>query len=118
MGAADPSTQERSGERDTGLRRAIGGRLLFFFILGDILGGGIYSLPGEVAAEVGGAIWVPFTVAFVLALLTACSYAELVTKYPLRSQGLQDAVCDFHGRLSRDGIWCYVGERARQGFLR
>jgi amino acid transporter len=84
MAAADAtSAQEYSGERDTELRRAISGRLLFFFILGDILGGGIYSLPGEVAAEVGGAIWVPFSVAFVLALLTACSYAELVTKYPL-----------------------------------
>lgn len=56
--------------------------MLFFFILGDILGGGIYALVGAVGAEVGGAIWASFLVALLLAALTAGSYAELVTKYP------------------------------------
>ncbi|MDQ3766455.1 MAG: APC family permease [Actinomycetota bacterium] len=73
---------ERAGEQSGGLARVIGPRLLFFFILGDMIGGGIYALVGEVALEVGGAVWMPFLVAFVLALLTAGSYAELVTKYP------------------------------------
>jgi amino acid transporter len=56
--------------------------MLFFFILGDILGGGIYALVGEVSREVGGAIWASFLVALLLATLTAGSYAELATKYP------------------------------------
>jgi amino acid transporter len=56
--------------------------MLFFFVLGDILGGGIYALAGEVGGEVGGAIWAAFGVALGLALLTAGSYAELATKYP------------------------------------
>ncbi len=56
--------------------------MLFFFVLGDILGGGIYALVGEVGAEVGGAIWAAFTLAMVLALFTAGSYVELVTKIP------------------------------------
>jgi len=56
--------------------------MLFFFVLGDILGGGIYALVGVVAGEVGGAIWASFLVALLLAALTAGSYAELVTKYP------------------------------------
>jgi amino acid transporter len=56
--------------------------LLVFFILGDILGGGIYALVGEVGGEVGGAIWLAFLVALLLASLTAASYAELVSKYP------------------------------------
>jgi amino acid transporter len=34
------------------------------------------------AAEAGGMIWLPLALALVLALLTAGSYAELVTKYP------------------------------------
>ena len=72
----------RTGGESGGLARVIGPRLLFFFILGDMIGGGIYALVGEVALEVGGAVWLPFLVAFVLALLTAGSYAELVTKYP------------------------------------
>jgi amino acid transporter len=69
-------------QTDTRLRRAVTGPLLFLFILGDVLGAGVYALAGQVAAEVGGAIWVPLLVALLLALLTAASYAELATKYP------------------------------------
>lgn len=64
------------------LRRTIGPWLLLFFIVGDIVGGGIYALVGEVGAEVGGAIWTPFLLALILAAFTAASYVELVTKYP------------------------------------
>jgi amino acid transporter len=64
------------------LKRVIGPKLLLLFIVGDILGTGVYALTGQVAAEVGGAAWVPFLVAFAVALLTAFSYLELVTKYP------------------------------------
>jgi len=56
--------------------------MLFLFILGDVLGAGVYALAGTIAGEVGGAIWVPLLVALFFALLTAGSYAELVTKYP------------------------------------
>jgi amino acid transporter len=56
--------------------------LLYFFILGDVLGAGVYVLVGQVAADAGGAVWVPLVVALLLALLTAASYAELATKYP------------------------------------
>jgi amino acid transporter len=56
--------------------------MLIFFVLGDILGAGIYALVGEVGAETGGAIWAPFLLALFLAVFTAFSYAELVTKYP------------------------------------
>jgi basic amino acid/polyamine antiporter, APA family len=64
------------------LKRGIGPWLLLFFILGDIVGAGIYALVGEVGGLVGGAIWSAFLCAFVLAIFTASSYAELVTKYP------------------------------------
>ena len=60
----------------------MGPKLLLLFIVGDILGTGVYALTGEVAAEVGGAAWVPFLVAFGVAMITAFSYLELVTKYP------------------------------------
>lgn len=66
----------------TGLRRVIGPRLLLVFIVGDILGTGIYALIGQVAGEVGGAVWLPFLLAFLIATPTALSYLELVTKYP------------------------------------
>jgi amino acid transporter len=72
-----------SGEPSAGdLKRVIGRRMLVLFIVGDILGAGIYALTGKVAGEVGGAIWVPFLAAFALAFLTAAAYAELVGKHP------------------------------------
>src|SRR3712207_8729397 len=64
------------------LKRGIGPWLLLFFVLGDIVGAGIYALVGEGGGLVGGAIWTAFLCAFVLAIFTAASYAELVTKYP------------------------------------
>ncbi|WP_028348843.1 APC family permease [Bradyrhizobium murdochi] len=64
------------------LRRVMGPWLLLLFIVGDILGTGIYALTGQVAKQVGGVVWLPFVVAFVVALVTAFSYLELVTKYP------------------------------------
>ncbi|MEJ2853825.1 MULTISPECIES: APC family permease [unclassified Saccharothrix] len=64
------------------LKRAIGPKLLLFFVVGDILGTGIYALTGNVAGKIGGALWLPFLVAFAVAFLTAFSYLELVGKYP------------------------------------
>jgi amino acid transporter len=83
MDTAIEQDRERArGEEPTELKRAIGPRLLLLFIVGDILGTGVYSLTGRVASEVGGAAWAPFIVAFAIALVTAFSYLELVTKYP------------------------------------
>ena len=82
---ADASTKSGAAEDQHGepsLVRVMGPKLLLLFIIGDILGTGVYALTGQVAAEVGGAAWVPFLVAFAVALLTAFSYLELVTKYP------------------------------------
>ncbi|MEW1612741.1 MULTISPECIES: APC family permease [unclassified Streptomyces] len=64
------------------LKKTLTTPLLYFFILGDVLGAGVYVLVGEIAAESGGAVWAPLLAALCLALLTAASYAELVTKYP------------------------------------
>ena len=74
-------TQVRSVEK-TELRRVIGPGLLLFFVIGDILGTGIYALTGRVAGEVGGAAWLSFALSFVVAIFTASSYIELVSKYP------------------------------------
>ncbi|OEU96922.1 APC family permease [Streptomyces oceani] len=70
------------GGDGTPLKRAIGPGLLILFVVGDILGTGIYATTGEVAGKVGGALWVPFVISFLVALLTAASYVELVGKYP------------------------------------
>lgn len=64
------------------LKRVVTPLMLVLFILGDVLGAGVYALAGTIADQVGGAIWMPLLLALLFALLTAGSYAELVTKYP------------------------------------
>ena len=74
--------QDQTGATEPSLKRVMGPWLLLLFIIGDVLGTGIYALTGQVAKQVGGAVWLPFVVAFLVALITAFSYMELVTKYP------------------------------------
>ena len=69
-------------QQDNDLKRSITGRLLFFYVLGDVLGSGIYVLIGSVAGAVGGAFWIAFAVGVSVATITGLAYAELVTKYP------------------------------------
>ncbi|MFE0929486.1 APC family permease [Streptomyces mutabilis] len=76
------ATAVPEGADDTPLHRAIGPKLLILFVVGDILGTGIYATTGQVAGKVGGALWLPFVIGFVVAILTAASYVELVGKYP------------------------------------
>ncbi|SDS26796.1 APC family permease [Agrococcus carbonis] len=76
------TTTARSTTTTTKLKRGITTLLLFFFIVGDTLGAGIYTLVGTMAQDVGGVLWLPLSLALVLALLTAGTYAELITKYP------------------------------------
>ncbi|WP_283613517.1 APC family permease [Mycolicibacterium poriferae] len=73
---------QQTAENTPELKRVMGPGLLLLFVVGDILGTGVYALVGDVAGEVGGAAWLPFLVAFAVATVTAFSYLELVTKYP------------------------------------
>jgi amino acid transporter len=82
MSATEARQHDVNGPQETELKRVIGPRLLLLFIVGDILGTGVYALTGSVAGEVGGAAWAPFLAAFAVATITAFSYLELVTKYP------------------------------------
>ena len=47
--------------------------MLTVFVIGDVLGAGIYALVGEVAGKVGGAVWTSFLLAGVLASGAAAS---------------------------------------------
>ena len=80
MTTASHTTEADSPKSE--LKRSITGRLLFFYVLGDVLGSGIYVLIGAVAAAVGGAFWIAFAVGVTVAAITGLAYAELVTKYP------------------------------------
>ena len=77
-----PAAGSDKPKAEPSLHRVMGPWLLLLFIVGDILGTGIYALTGQVASQVGGVVWLPFLGAFVVAVITAFSYLELVTKYP------------------------------------
>jgi basic amino acid/polyamine antiporter, APA family len=83
MSHAPASMPAGQAMQPSDLKKAITLRRMRLFILGDVLGAGVYALIGQVAGRVGGAVWAPFLLALCFALFTAFSYAELVTKYPL-----------------------------------
>jgi APA family basic amino acid/polyamine antiporter len=79
---AQPTITRNVADQPEELARAISAPLLFFYVLGDVLGSGIYALIGVMAAQVGGAFWTSFVVGVSAAMLTGFAYAELITKYP------------------------------------
>ena len=82
---ADVSAQDQVSQAEGQggeLKRVMGPKLLLLFIVGDVLGAGVYAVTGDVAGNVGGMAWLPFLLAFGVAALTAMSYMELVTKFP------------------------------------
>ena len=120
---ASPGTAAGAAEQPS-LRRVMGPGLLLLFVVGDILGTGIYALTGQVAARVGGAAWTPFVVAFFAATITAFSYLELVTKYPraagaaLHAQGVRRPLPHLHGRLHGDVLGHHLGVNRIAGVRR
>jgi APA family basic amino acid/polyamine antiporter len=78
----DQAKTPKAPSGPTALKRGVSPALLLLFIVGDMVGGGIYALVGKVAAVTGGAVWSAFLLALTLASFTAFAYAELVTKYP------------------------------------
>ncbi len=82
MAHSERQEMSRPQQQEPELHRAITGRLLYFYVLGDVLGSGIYALVGVMAAQVGGAFWMSFVIGVSAAMLTGLAYAELITKYP------------------------------------
>ena len=64
------------------LERSAGRGLVLLFVIGNLLGAGIYAIVGEVAGETGGALWAAFLAAAVLSVPTLLAYVELMTTYP------------------------------------
>lgn len=70
-------------ESSATLRRSLSLPLITFYGLGNILGAGIYVLIGKIAGEAGMYAPLSFLVASLLAGITAFTYAELCSRYPL-----------------------------------
>ncbi len=70
-------------ENKNSLRRSISLPLICLYGLGNILGAGIYVLIGKVAGEAGNLAPLSFFLASLIAGITAFSFAELSSRYPL-----------------------------------
>jgi len=65
------------------LKRELSLALITFYGLGNILGAGIYVLVGKVAGEAGYFTPLSFFIASVIAGISAFSYAEMSSRYPV-----------------------------------
>jgi APA family basic amino acid/polyamine antiporter len=66
----------------TGLKRSLSLTELGFYGVGTIVGAGIYSVLGAAAGVAGPGVWISLLLAGVAAMITALSYAELISLYP------------------------------------
>ncbi len=103
-------------DAEPSLHRVMGPWLLLLFIVGDILGTGIYALTGQVAKQVGGVVWLPFLVAFVVALMTALQLSrtrhevsEGRRRRALHAQGVRHPLRHLHRRLRGDVLGHHLG---------
>lgn len=79
---------EKTGEAQS-LKRVISMPQLIFYGLGTMIGGGIYALTGKVTGAAGMGAPLSFVISAGLAMLSAFSYAELSTRYPLSAGAAQ-----------------------------
>ncbi len=77
-----PGTSPGAVSGEPTLQRTIGLWQMTLYGAGSMLGAGIYGLLGQVAAEMGSAIWLAFALSMVAAGLTGLSYASLGSRYP------------------------------------
>lgn len=82
----------------TTLKRTITLPFLIFYGVGTMVGGGFYALMGKVAGVAGMATPLAFALTGLLALLTALSFAELSSRYPV-SMGSARYVYEGYGSV-------------------
>ncbi|MBM0743547.1 amino acid permease [Phormidium sp. CLA17] len=92
-------------EETASLKRVFGLTTLVIYGVGDILGAGIYAVVGKIAGLSGGLVWASFMVAMSVAALTALSYAELGSRFPV-SGGVASFV---HRAFRTDWLSVIVG---------
>ena len=65
------------------LKPVLGPIQLIFYSVGVIVGAGVYSVIGSAAGLAQGSLWLSFVIGAGVALLTAFSYAEMATSFPI-----------------------------------
>jgi APA family basic amino acid/polyamine antiporter len=64
------------------LKKTLGFWDILMFGVGGVVGAGIYAIIGRASGLSGNMLWLSFTIAAVVALLTGLSYAEFVSRFP------------------------------------
>jgi len=67
----------------TSLKPVLGPVQLIFYSVGVIVGAGVYSVIGSAAGLAHQSLWLSFVVGAGVAMLTALSYAEMATSFPV-----------------------------------
>lgn len=87
------------------LKRQIGLFGATIFVLGIIIGAGIYVIIGEAAGITGNTLWISFLLAAIIAGCTGLSYAELSSSFPCDSAEYVYVERAFGDRRFAFGIW-------------
>lgn len=98
-----------SSAEDSALSRTVGWKRLTLYGVGTMVGGGFYALSGKVAGSVGTLTPLAFTLAGVLALVTALSFAELASRLPHAGGSARYVEAAFGSRSFAAGVgWAII----------
>ena len=110
------TTSAATTRPSTELKRVMGPWLLLLFIVGDILGTGVYALTGQVAERGRRRGWLPFLVAFVVATDHGVQLSRAGDEVPaggrrraLHAQGVRHPLHHLHRRLHGDVLGHHLG---------
>lgn len=85
------------------LRRSVSLPFLVLYGVGTMVGGGFYALLGKITGDAGSATPLAFLLSGLLALLSACAFAEMASRHPVsaRSPGARRCLNpdNWHGSL-------------------
>lgn len=95
-------------EEEGALRRRLGFWAVTASGVGVILGAGVYALVGPAAGHAGGALWLAFLLAAVVAGLTAHSYARFAAMQPKDSPEYQYTTMAFGRRAGFTAGWLMI----------
>jgi amino acid transporter len=79
---ADPNPDTAEQAKRSGFKRDLGLLDVTVFGVGVIVGAGIYAIIGAATGLAGNMLWLSLLIAAAVALLSALTYAELVSAYP------------------------------------
>lgn len=92
----------------TVMKRTMGLPSAIAMLVGGVIGASVFIVPGQLAAEIGPAVWLSYLIGCGLALFTAMMFAQIGTVMPVAAANYRFSVATVNGGWGFLYIWLFV----------